>query len=120
MLEVRLVERVMPPHGCGGLANQITHVAVLERDLLEAQERPAGQCGLPDLGGVEAERGQWHAALDAPVQAEQIELKVDGRREVGVFVPDPGELGDLGRNRPRRTWRAMGHVVIVVEESAGT
>jgi hypothetical protein len=34
------------------------------------------------------------------VEAEEIELEIDGGREVGLFVPDPGQFGNLGRNRP--------------------
>jgi hypothetical protein len=90
----------MPPHGCGSLANQVPHVAVLERDLIETKQRPPGQRGLASLGRIEAERGQWYSSLNAPVQADEIELEIDGRCEVGLFVPDPGQFGDLRRNWP--------------------
>ena len=90
----------MPAHGGGRLANQVAHVAVLERDLIEAQQRPTGQRGLTNLGRIEAEGGQRHPALNSPMQSDQIELQVDGRRKVGMFVPDPGEFRDLRRNRP--------------------
>ena len=103
--EIRIVERVVIAHRRGRRAQQEAQVPPVDRHVLELQHRRCGQPAV-QIVRLERNRGQRHPRLDAPLELQQLDLQVRRRCEIGLFLLEPPELGNLARFRSRGggTW----------------
>jgi len=77
--------------------------------VLEPEQRPAFQLvALHDVG-VEFERRERHAPLDAPLQLQQLDVHVHGARELGMARLDRAQFCYLAGFGARRTDGGIGH-----------
>jgi hypothetical protein len=82
------LERAVSTKYVGGLSNHQAQVAQVERDVLESQDR-RGQRLVPlNRGAGDLEHRQGHSPLDAPLNLQDLEVKVDRRLELGMLGPD--------------------------------
>ena len=91
-----VVERIVAAHRGCRRAEQEAQVAPFDRQVFEVQYRR--RCELRvEVIGIQANRRQRHARLHTALQLEQLDLQVDGRREIGLLLLESPELGDLSR-----------------------
>jgi hypothetical protein len=88
----------MAAHGGCGRAQQKPQITPLDRQLRELQHRRRRELRI-QVVGVESNRRQRHARLHAPLELQQLDLQVRGRRELGLLLFEPPELCDLARLR---------------------
>jgi hypothetical protein len=103
------------------LADHQPKVGEIERDVLEPEQRTAFQLmALHDVG-VEFERRERHAALDAPLQLEQLDVHVHGARELGMELLERAQFCNFAGLGTRRTDRGIGHGSIIhsVRDNSG-
>ena len=72
----------------GDLPQDPPEIAPVDRNLVESQQRTGR--------GVRRRSREWHPALDAPFDGEQLQLEVDGGREVGLSVLQGPQFSDVG------------------------
>ena len=106
LLKLRVVQGIEAVEDVRRLADHQAEVGEIERDLLEPQQRTALQLVALEGVGVEVERRQRHAALDAPLQLEQLDVHVDRVGELGMPGLDGAQFRDLARFGARRSGRA--------------
>ena len=97
------LERLEPPQDVGRLPDHQPEVGPVDRNVLELQHGPALLA--VGLAAIEGDRRQRHARLNAPLGAQQLDLHVGGRGQVGLVVLQLAQLDDfagLGRRRSRR------------------
>jgi hypothetical protein len=89
--------------------------------VLEAQERTALQLVALDDGGIEFEWGQRHAALNPPLELQELDVHVHGAGEFGVARLDGAQfcnLAGLGARRSGRgAWHGAHHTHLSVKRS---
>ena len=94
-LKLRRVQSIKPVQDIRRLADHQAKVGEIERDVLEPEQRTAVQLmALHDVG-VEFERRERHAALDAPLQLQQLDVHVHGARELGMACLDRAQFCNL-------------------------
>jgi hypothetical protein len=84
----------MLAHRRRGRAQQKSHVAPINRQMLELQNRARREQTVEILG-FELDRRQRHARLDATLQLQKLDLKVNSRGKVRLFLLQPPKLRDF-------------------------
>jgi hypothetical protein len=89
------LERLEAAQNIGGLPNHQAEIAPVDRDLFELQDRT----GLLVVGLAPIERRgrQRDSCLHASLCAEQLDLHVGRRRQIGLRVLELSQLSDLAR-----------------------
>ena len=100
LLKIGVLQRAIPAQHIGGLPNHQPEVGQFEGNVLETQERPSFCLMLRQHLGVHLEPRERDAALDSPVQLEQLEMHVYGAAELGLPILDAAQLGGLTRVGP--------------------
>ena len=76
------VHRLVAVEDVGRLPKRETEVAPFERDVAEADRRAAGALLRLEPAGLGLNPGQRHARLDPPLDLDELELHVDGGRQL--------------------------------------
>ena len=97
----------MAAQDVGRLAERQTEISPVERDVGEADERPAGRLLRPLPFDVGLDPRQRDARLHAPLHVDERDLHVDGRCELRMHLFELLQLDDLARLRPRRAGRSI-------------
>jgi hypothetical protein len=112
---IRFLERPEPPENVGRLANHQTQVGQIQWNVLEAEDwSPLGLVP-PHDAVAQRQHGKGHAALNPAFDFEQLEMQVDGIRELGMRLAKRPQLHDLRRLGPGCAGGAdrFGHALII-------
>ena len=91
---VRFVERVVVAHRRRSRPQQKPQVAPVDRQMLELEDR-TGLQKFVEILGLEADRWQGHAGLDATLDLQQFNLQIGSRGQVGLSLFQTPQLGDF-------------------------
>ena len=101
---VRFVERIVVAHRRGRGPQQKPQVAPVDRQMLELQDRTRLQ-KVVQIVGLEPDRRQRHAGLDAPLDLQELDLQIGSRGQVGLILFQSPQLGDFACLRASRRRR---------------
>ena len=85
------LERFVRAHRPGRRPHEEADVAPVNLEMLETEQRPGGEQAR-QIVAVQPDRWKGHAGLDTPLQLQQLDLQIDGRGEVRLFVFQAPEL----------------------------
>ena len=119
LIVVGQFERLEPPQDIGRLAQRQPEVGPVERDVPEADDRPAGGVLGTNPIRLRVYPRQRHARLHAALHLDQRDLHVDGRRQLRLIELELFELDHLARFRSRGAWGAVDGHGEMVQEAAG-
>ena len=97
LLVLGRVERVEAAQDVGRLPERQAEVGPVERNVGEADERPAGGLLRAQPLGIGLNPGQRHARLHAALHVDERDLHVDGRRQLGLRRLQFFQLDDFAR-----------------------
>ena len=91
LAEIGGLERFVRAHRSGRRPHEEADVAPVDLEMLETEERPGGEQAR-QIVAVQPNRWKGYPSLDAPLQLQQLDLQIDGRGEVRLFVFQAPEL----------------------------
>ena len=91
LAEIGGLERFVRAHRPGRRPDEEADVAPVDLQMLETEERPGGEQARRD-SRCPAESMEGYSRLDPPLQLQQLDLQINGRREVRLFVFEASEL----------------------------
>ena len=91
---IRFVERIVVAHRRGSRPQQKPQVAPVDRQMLELQDRTGFQ-KVVEIRGLEPDRWQGHAGLDATLDLQEFNLQIGSRGQVRLSLFQTPQLGDF-------------------------
>jgi len=85
---IRIIDRAVPPQDVSRLTHQQAQISQVQRDVLEAEERPRLRgVALQDVG-ADAEGRERHSALNPAIHLDELEVHIDGVGELRLALLD--------------------------------
>ena len=109
LLVIGALEDLETLQDVGGLTERQTKIGPVERDVPEADERPAGRLLRAEPFRIHLNPRQRHAPLHAALHVDEGNLHVDRRCELGLRDLELPELDDFARLGARRADGTVSH-----------